>query len=73
MSNTESKASSFKATKEQALQCAVYHRGPCDTSGMERDREWRKEVRSARGWAALAEALPMGHKMRSTIALRAGW
>ena len=73
MTNAEVRTASFKDVKAEVLQYAVYQRGPSDTSGYERDREWRREARSARGWEALADALPLNHKLRSAIELRVGW
>ena len=66
---------SFAETKAHCCShaFAVHQRGPNDTSGFERDRAWRAEVRRARGWVQLYEALPYAHPLRRMVEERACW
>lgn len=61
---------SFQAVKSLCWTAALYQRGPNDTSGHQRDQEWRADVRRARGWAQLSEALPIGHPLRRLVDAR---
>ncbi len=61
---------SFHAVKALCWSAAIYQRGPNDTSGHQRDQEWRADVRRARGWAQLSEALPIGHPLRRMVDAR---
>ena len=47
----------IRTFKKEVLMQTVYQRGPGDTSGHERDVEWRKEVRKAKTWDDLTSAV----------------
>ena len=47
----------IRGFKQEVLMQTVYQRGPGDTSGHERDVEWRKAVRKAKTWDALTDAV----------------
>lgn len=53
--------------KALALECAVFQTGPDDVTGFRADRDWQDELRSARSWEAVREALPTEHPMTTDI------
>jgi len=53
--------------KALASECAVHQTGPDDVAGFRADRDWRDELRSARSWSEVREALPLEHPMTSDI------
>lgn len=47
----------IRTFKREVLMQTVYQRSPGDTSGYERDVEWRKAVRKAKTWDDLTGAV----------------